>query len=112
LKTTFIAKALSVLLACFILALFLVPTGFAHRIGMTGGEPGPATSCNDSPDTLTIFPYAKFATNADGSATGVEVHLSSAWGNCSTKIYSSHEEGYAAHSGNHHATENETFALR
>ena len=34
LKTTIIAKAISVIVACTILALFLVPTGFAYKVGI------------------------------------------------------------------------------
>ena len=93
-KTTFIAKAIAVIVACSILALFLVPTGFAYKVGVGDSDPTAVTSCNDKLDTFTIFPYARFKTNANGSASGIEVHVSSVDGNCSTKIYSSHDVGY------------------
>jgi len=112
LKTSFIAKALSVGLACSILALFLVPTGFAYKIGLSGDEGPSAKSCNDDLSSFTIFPYAKLKTDSSGSATGIEVLLSSAQGSCSMKIYSSNEDGYAALSGNPYSSQDEAIALK
>jgi len=112
LKTTIIAKAISVIVACTIPALFLVPTGFAYKAGITGGDPTSATSCNDKPSTFTIFPFARLKTNSSGSSVGVEVHFSSADGGCSTKVYSSHNVGYSTFAENHHVNNDSAIALR
>lgn len=93
-KTTSIAKAISFLIACSILALFLVPTGFAYIAGAGGSDSAQATSCNSKPSSLSIFPFARLKANSAGSASVVEVHLSSANGACSSMIYSSHKFGY------------------
>ena len=72
LKTIFIAKAIAVTMACSILALFLVPTGFAYKLDFGGGNPATATSCNHKPGAFTIFPYSKLKTSSDGSVSGIE----------------------------------------
>jgi len=95
LKNSHIAKAISVIMGCSILAIFLVPTGFAYRAVMDDDQVTSEASCNDKPSTFTLFPYARLRTNSNGSTAGVEVHLSSAGGDCSTIIYSSHEIGYS-----------------
>lgn len=98
-KTTFIAKAIPVLIGCSILAIFLVPTGFAYKAGMGSNQAAPATSCNDKLGNFTIFPYARLKTSSNGSATGVEVHLSNADSDCTEMIYSSYDVGYGNDSG-------------
>ncbi|MDX2428550.1 MAG: hypothetical protein QNK22_07655 [Xanthomonadales bacterium] len=98
-KTAFIAKAIPVVISCSILAIFLVPTGFAYKLGIGSNDADPATSCNSNPGNLTIFPYTRLKTNSNGSATGVEVHLSNEDGDCSEMIYSSYEVGYGTESG-------------
>jgi hypothetical protein len=112
LKTPFIAKAISVIVACTILAIFLVPTGFAYKVGVSGNGPTSTTPCNDKPSTFTIFPYARLKPNSDGSSVGVEVHFSSADGGCSTKIYSSHNVGYNNLAENHYDNNDSVIALR
>lgn len=99
LKTSYIAKAIPVVIACSILAIFLVPTGFAYKAGMSGSEVAKATSCNNKLGNFTIFPFTSLRTNSNGSATGVEVHLSSADGGCSEIIYSSYDVGYTNEAG-------------
>jgi len=99
LKTSFIAKAIPVVIGCSILAIFLVPAGYAYKVGIGSDEASLATSCNNKPANLTIFPFARLKTNSNGSATGVEVHLSSSDSGCTEMIYSSHDVGYSNESG-------------
>jgi len=112
LKTTIIAKAISVIVACTILALFLVPAGFAYKTGITGSDPTSASSCNDKPSTFTIFPFARLKANSNGSSVGVEVHFSSADGGCSAMVYSSHNVGYETFAENQHGNNDSAIALR
>ena len=98
-KTSFIAKAIPVLIGCSILAIFLVPTGFAYIVGIGGNDADPATSCNSNLGNFTIFPYIRLKTNSNGSTTGVEVHLSNEDGDCSEMIYSSYDGGYGNDTG-------------
>ena len=98
-KTAFIAKAIPVVIGCSILALFLVPDGFAFKAGFGSNDANPTTSCNSNPGNLTIFPFARLKTNLNGSASGVEVHLSNADSNCTEMIYSSYDVGYSNESG-------------
>lgn len=110
LKTAYIAKAIPVVVACSILAIFLVPNGFAYKFGDI--EPAQAKSCNNKPSSFTIFPYASLKTNSNGSATGVEVHLSSADGDCSEMIYSSYDVGYTNNSGTIRDSKGMAISLR
>jgi len=93
-KTLFVAKAIPVVIACSILAVFLVPTGFAYKAGVDDSEAA-ATSCNNKPGNFTIFPLARLKTSANEFDSGVEVHLSSADGDCSEMIYSSYDVGFS-----------------
>jgi hypothetical protein len=95
-KTAIIAKATAVVLACSILAIFLVPAGFAFRAIDSVSNPASIQSCNNRPDTLTIFPYTKFDMGRNGSVETFEVHVSSFNGNCTAKIYSSRDGEYVA----------------
>lgn len=98
-KTTFIAKAIPVLIGCSILAIFLVPAGYAFKAGIGSNDANTATSCNKKLVDFPIFPFARLKANSNGSASGVEVHLSNADGDCSEMIYSSYEVGYSNESG-------------
>ena len=93
-KTTIIAKAVSIVLACSFLALFLAPAGFASRGDMLGGETATLASCGKTPGTFALFPSTRLNINQKGSVSGFEIHLSNANGDCSVMIYASNEEGY------------------
>lgn len=93
-KTTFLVKAASGVLACAMLALFLVPIGFAYKVDVSGSNPSSIQSCNSKPSTFTLFPYAKLNTDQNGSVLNLEFHVSSLDGNCTAKIYSSDNNGY------------------
>jgi hypothetical protein len=95
-KATFIAKATAFVLACSILAIFLVPAGFAFKANDNASNPASIKSCNNRPDTLTIFPYAKFNMGRNGSVETLEVHVSSFNGDCTAMIYSSRDAEYIA----------------
>jgi hypothetical protein len=110
-KTAFIAKAIPVAIACSILAIFLVPTGFAYKMGIGGNDADPATSCNSKPGNFTIFPIAALKANSNGSFSGVEVHLSNVDGDCSEKIYSTHDVGYRNEPGPNHDNNDMVIAL-
>jgi len=89
-KTSSIAKASSFILACSILAVFLVPAGFASREGHGDGETSAGISCTD--ETSTFFPafiYTRLYMGRNGSSSGFEIHLSDADGDCSGMLYSS-----------------------
>ena len=89
-KTSIIVKASSVIFACSILAVFLVPVGFASREGHGGGETSAATSCTDKTSIfLPTFIYTKLHMGRNGSTSGFEIHLSDADGDCSGMLYSS-----------------------
>ena len=111
-KTAFIAKAIPIVIGCSILAIFLVPTGFAYKVGFGSNDADAAPSCNSEPRKFTIFPYASLKINSNGSASGVEVHLSDADGDCSEKIYSSHDVGYRNESGTIRHNNGRSVALR
>ena len=108
-KTAFIAKAGSIILACSILALFLVPTGYAFKQGDAAVS---ETSCDDVSNTLTIFPYARLKTSPDGLTSGVEIHLSDVSGDCSTMIFSSRQVGYDSSVGGYQEDEDRFIAIR
>jgi len=112
LKTAFIAKAIPVVIACSILAIFLVPTGFAYIVGIGGNDANPATSCNSKPDNFMIFPLARLKTNANGSAAGVEVYLSAVDGDCSEMIYTSDDVVNRNESGTIRDNNGTAIALR
>ena len=89
-KTPIIAKVGLVILACSILAVFLVPAGFASIEGHGVGETSAGTSCTDK--TSTFFPafiYTKLYMGRNGATSGFEIHLSDADGDCSGMLYSS-----------------------
>ena len=109
-KATFIAKATAVVLSCSILAISLVPAGFAFRANDSGSTAS-ITSCNNRPDTLTIFPYAKFNIGRNGSVETFDVYVSSFNGNCTAKIYSSLDGEYIAPE-NANGVNETTVALR
>ena len=111
-KATFIAKATAVVLARSILAIFLVPAGFAFRANDSASNPASVTSCNNRPDTLTIFPYAKFNIGQNGSAETFDVYVSSFNGNCTAKIYSSGDGKYTTASEHDNGVIEPTVALR
>jgi hypothetical protein len=111
-KTTFIAKAIPVLIGCSILAIFLVPAGYAFKAGMGSNGTTKATSCNKKLVDVTIFPFARLKTNSNGSASGVEVHLSNAKGDCAEMIYSSYEAGYRNEPGTIRDKNGRSIALR
>ncbi|MFC1701461.1 hypothetical protein ACFL1J_01760 [Pseudomonadota bacterium] len=111
-KKEFIAKAIPVVIACSILAIFLVPAGFAYKVGIGGNDADPATSCNSKPGNFTIFPFARLKANLNGSVSGVEVHLSNADGDCSEMIYSSYDVGYNSESGTIRDNNGTAIALR
>ena len=111
-KTSFIAKAIPVVIGCSILAIFLVPAGFAYKLGIGSNDADPATSCNSNPGNLTIFPYARLKTNSNGSAMDVEFHLSNEDGDCSKMIYSSYDVGYGNESGTILDNNGRAIALR
>lgn len=100
------------MLACSILAIFLIPTGFTYMADTGSDNSSSAAPCNETPGTFTLFPYARLKTNSNGSAAGVEMHLSNAKGNCSTIIYSSHEVGYSAASSNARNNNGSSIKLR
>lgn len=111
-KITFIAKAISVVLACSILALFLVPSGFAYKVGVSGSNPASIKSCNSKPSTFTVFPFAKLTTNQNGSLRNLEVYVSNLDGDCTARIYSSNSNGYNTVPDNVNGVNNSTIALR
>lgn len=111
-KTAFIAKAIPVVIACAILAIFLVPAGYAYKAGFGDNDSIPETSCNSNLGSFTIFPFAKLKTNSNGSATGVEVHLSSVDNDCSEIIYSSYDVGYTNEPGTVRDNNGRVIALR
>lgn len=111
-KITFIAKAMSAVLACSILALFLVPSGFAYRMGVSGSNPASMKSCNSTPSTFTVFPFTKLATDPNGSVVNLEVYVSNLDGDCTARIYSSNNDGYSTASDNVNGVNKSTMVLR
>jgi hypothetical protein len=111
-KTTFIVKAASSVLAFAMLALFLVPIGFAYKMDASGSNPSSVKSCNSKPSTFTVFPYAKLNTDQNGSVLNLEFHVSSLDGNCTAKIYASDNNGYTTTSDNVQEDNKLKIALR
>jgi hypothetical protein len=89
LKTVFIAKAISVVIASSVLVVFLVPSGSAFKAVGDAGHPNRSKACGNDPESLALFPFTQLTTNSKGSISGFEIRLGSADGNCSRKIYSS-----------------------
>lgn len=87
-KTTYIAEACAVILGFLILALFLVPTGFASLGGNGDDEPA-ADSCDDKAIAFPTSVYTRLNTGINGSVSGFEIHLSNADGDCSALLFSS-----------------------
>lgn len=88
-KTTFVAKAGSIVLACSILAVFLIPNGFASRFGEVQDRAPVAGSCSDKVSAFPAFFYTKLFTNSNGAISGFEIRASSADSRCSSVLYSS-----------------------
>ncbi|HEY5776862.1 MAG TPA: hypothetical protein VIS57_12295 [Xanthomonadales bacterium] len=88
-KTVFIAKAISVVIASSVLVLSLVPSGSAFKAPSDADQPTGSTACGYNPSSLTVFPFTQLKTNSKGSISGFEFRLVSADGNCSTQVYSS-----------------------
>jgi hypothetical protein len=89
LKTSFIAKAASVILACAILALLLVPRGFASG-GINGDSDSSAQSaCADKAGAFPTIVYTRLYIGQNTSISGFEIHLAGANGDCSELLYSS-----------------------
>ena len=88
-KTVFIAKAISVVIASSVLVLALVPYGSAFKTASDADHPAVSKACGYNPGSLTLFPFTQLKTNSKGSISGFELHLTSANGNCSTRIYTS-----------------------
>lgn len=84
-----IARASAVVLACFILAAFVVTVSFASRGSNDGAAFTGITSCEDSKSLLSLFPLARIRPGTNGASSGLEVHLSSADGHCSKIVFSS-----------------------
>jgi len=88
-KTVFIAKAASVVIASSVLALSLVPVSSAFKAAGDTDHSTGSTACGINPRSLTLFPVTQLKTNSKGSVSGFDLQLVSANGHCSTKIYSS-----------------------
>ena len=111
-KTNFIAKAIPVVMGCFILAIFLVSTVYAYKSYSNNESVNATSSCNDKLGNLTIFPFAKLKMSSSGSATRVEVHLTNADTDCSEMIYSSYAVGNSNESGTIRDNSGATISLR
>jgi hypothetical protein len=109
-KTTLIAKAISVVLACSILAVFLVPAGLASRNQVASA--GPVSACNGTASRLKVFPHVRLNTTAKGSVAGFEIHISDADGFCSEMVYSSLDGGYEVDLGDPEDSIDGGYALR
>jgi hypothetical protein len=112
LKTTIIAKAMSVVIACLFLALFLVPAGFASKGGMPGDEAATLITCGKTLGAFTVFPSARLNINQKGSVSGFEIHLSNVDGGCSVMIYASNDAGYDIDLSDHRDSDEMTIAWR
>lgn len=82
-------EASAVILAFSILALFVVPTGFASRGDDGGSEPSVVTSCDDNAIAFPASVYTRLNMGINGSVSGFEIHLSNADGDCSAMLFSS-----------------------
>ena len=110
-RKTIIVEASAVILAVSILAIFVVPTGFASR-GGDGGESSVATSCNEKAIAFPASVYTRLNTDINGSVSGFEIHLSKANGDCSVMLYSSNAAESRISSNYYENSGDVTFALR
>lgn len=92
-KTTTIIRAGSIILSVAILALFLVPDGFANK--NNDADSTASTSCDDKDNALPVFAYTRLKTSAKGTFSGFEIYLSNTYADCSMMIYSTNNSGYA-----------------
>lgn len=81
------------MLGCFILAVFVVGISFASRGDGVAGMPDSAVACEDGTSLLSVFPLVRIRPGDNGSASGLEVHFSSADGHCSELVFSSLASG-------------------
>ena len=88
-KKIIVVEASAVILAFSILALFVVPTGFASRGGDGGSEPSVVISCDDNTIAFPESVYTRLNMGINGSVSGFEIHLSNADGDCSAMLFSS-----------------------
>jgi len=112
LKKIIVVEASAVILAFSILALFVVPTGFASRGGNSGGEASAATSCDDK---AMIFPasiYTRLNMGVNGGVSGFEIHLANADGDCSAMLFSSNAAESRISLSQHQKSGDMDFALR
>lgn len=84
-----VARASAVVLSCFILAAFVVTASFAYKGNGDVGAVAGTDACEDRSGFLSVFPLARIRPGTNGSASGLEVHLSSADGHCSDLVFSS-----------------------
>ena len=86
-KTKFIARVAAILLTVPILILIQAPNGSAN-IGddHAGGLPA-AVSCTDKSSVFPTSLFTRLKTNANGTLSGFEIHLSNQDRSCSTILY-------------------------
>ncbi len=88
-KTTFIVKAVSIILGCTMLVLFWVSTGSASSGANSGDGPSALTTCADKSSIFPAFVYTKLNMSHNRSFVGFEIHLSNRDGDCTALLYSS-----------------------
>jgi hypothetical protein len=88
-KTVLLAKAGAIIIACSILAIFLVSTSLANRHDNGQVELSSESSCSDNAGIFPASVYTRLFTGKNGFVSGFEIHLSSEDGNCSSMLYSS-----------------------
>lgn len=111
-KKIIIAEASAVILAFSILAIFVVPTGFASRGGDSGGEASAATSCDDKTMVFPASIYTRLNTDVYGGVSGFEIHLANADGDCSAMLFSSNAAESRISLSQHQKSGDMAFALR
>ena len=107
-KKIIVVEASAVILAFSILALFVVPTGFASR----GGEVSAATSCDDKAMVIPTSIYTRLNMDVNGGVSGFEVHLANADGDCSAMLFSSNAAESRISLSQHQKSGDMDFALR
>jgi len=112
LKTTIVVEVSAIILAFSILALFVVPAGFASRGDDGGGEPSVAASCDDNAIAFPASVYTRLNTGINGSVSGFEIHLSNADGDCSAMLFSSNAAESRISLRQHQFSGDMTIALR
>ena len=111
-KKTIVVEASSVILAFSILALFVVPAGFASRSGDSGGKASTATSCDDKAMVFPASIYTRLNTGVNGGVSGFEVHLANADGDCSAMLFSSNAAESRISLSQYQESGDMAFALR